>query len=251
MKRHFYVFLLLLFSAGSGYAQESNPASPVDTADKKLINIVKLNVTSLFIGNIFIQDELSLNKWSSVCLSVGIIPSMNIASYVSIDDPDNNVKNVDVSGWNITPEYRYYVSGKGPRGFYLAPYFRYGKMSMDDFEFTYERDNGTKEKTLVSGEASQTVGGIMVGSQWRLGKRLTLDWWIAGVAFGKSETNFNGTGNFDPGQQQDIVDELRQIEDDLPLGDLDYTVTSNSIDATYDSGLPMFRGFGLCLGYIF
>ncbi|QIX61020.1 DUF3575 domain-containing protein [Hymenobacter lutimineralis] len=74
------------------------------------------------------------------------------------------------SGFGLTPEYRFYLSGEALDGFYVGPYLRYQSFSLTN---TYEDNTGNKEEDKAT--LSTFGGGIAVGRQWAFKKRITLD----------------------------------------------------------------------------
>src|SRR6187551_248312 len=115
-------------------------------------NIVKLNVLALGLSNISLQYERSLNVNSSVCLGFSYLPERGLPGFAEPDDPTHNAEDFKLGGFAITPEYRYYFSGNGPKGFYAAGYFRYSKYTTNDYEFSYDQSNGNTGKVKYSGD---------------------------------------------------------------------------------------------------
>lgn len=214
-------------------------------------NVVKINVMSLFLTNVSLQYERTLNEHSSVALGFSFLPSRGLPSFTVKDNNSEDLGALSFGGWSITPEYRYYFSGKAPKGFYMAPYFRHASYSIDALGVTYNSSTtGLDERVFVDGNFKSNVLGLMFGSQWNLGEHMTLDWWILGFGFGSQKATIAGSGNFDPLEQQDLRNDIADIDNDVP-GDLTYTVTSNTISVSYKYSSPAVRGFGLCLGYKF
>ncbi|MFZ7116495.1 MAG: DUF3575 domain-containing protein [Bacteroidota bacterium] len=237
MKKH--LLIIFMFSAFAANAQT---------------NIVKWNAFGMFLGNISLQYERTLNEHSSVALGLSYLPSRGFpTAAISSDDKtqEADLKKLSFSGFAITPEYRYYFTGKAPKGFYAAPYFRYSKYSFDDVYITYTNSTtNVDERVIAGGDFKTTVIGVMVGAQWELGEHFALDWWIIGAGFGGQKGTFTATGDFNQGDITDINSELASTDADFP-GSLDYTVTSTKVEIEYKSGFPAVRGFGLCLGYKF
>ncbi len=214
-------------------------------------NVVKWNLMGLFLGNVSLQYERTLNEHSAVALGFGFLPSRGLPTIITDEDSTGDLKLLSISGFSITPEYRYYFSGKAPKGFYMAPYIRYSKYSIDKLGVSYNSSTtGLDERIFVDGSFKATTLGLMFGSQWLLGEHMTLDWWILGVGFGSQKATIAGTGNFDASEINDIKSDLADMDEDFP-GELEYTVSSNSVSVAYKYGAPAIRGFGLCLGYKF
>ena len=213
-------------------------------------NIVKLNLSSLIFTNISLQGEHVLNDNSSVALGISYMPKRGVPNIAADKDTTGNADNFSYSGFSITPEYRYYFSGKAPKGFYAAAYFRYSHLPTKDWDYIYD-DNGKKTTYKISGAWDVAVVGVMIGSQWTLGDHFTFDWWILGAGFGKNSSVYEGTGPLTASQQTSIKNTIEENKDALVVGDIDYEVTSNSVKVEIKSGLPAIRAFGLCLGYVF
>ena len=104
-------------------------------------NIIKWNVMALGLGNVSLQYERSINTHSSVALGFSILPTRGLPSTFTDKSTNTDLLLLSFSGWSITPEYRYYCSNNGPKGFYFAPYLRYSKYSIDNIDLSYDDDN--------------------------------------------------------------------------------------------------------------
>src|SRR5436853_7266005 len=106
-------------------------------------NTIKLNVLALLAVNISIQDEYTLNGNSGLCLGVSYLPERKIITNGVPADRETEIKDLSFSGFSITPEYRYYFKGNGPKGLYLAGYFRYAQYSTNEAEYKFKRHDST------------------------------------------------------------------------------------------------------------
>jgi hypothetical protein len=248
MKKHIYTTLLALFVFSCVTAQD-NPSAGSTFENR---NILKLNLTSLSLTNIYLQDEYTLSKKSSVALGLSYMPERNLPKYITDNDSSGNSANLTFSGFSITPEFRWYFTGKAPKGFYLAPYLRYSKYTTTGYNFLYDKSGGQNNAYVtLDGDLSGVAIGLMAGSQWTIGNHFSIDWWILGAGFSSSKATFEGKSN-EPLTQSDIDDIKSSINGtDLPFGTIESEVTSNLVKITYTSGLPGLRGFGLAIGYIF
>lgn len=213
-------------------------------------NQIKLNLFSLFVGNFSLQFEHKISDHSSLCFGASYLPSRNLPSVITKQDSTGNLDGLSFSGFSFTPEYRYYFSGKAPKGFYLAPYIRYSKYSIEKVGIDYTNTSTNQTQTVyLAGDMKTTVVGLMLGSQWTLGEHFTLDWWMIGAGVGSNKSTFTGYGNFSPSDIADIKSSLQDTKGNIP-GTLSYEVNSTSASISYS--LPVaFRGAGLCLGYRF
>lgn len=165
------------------------------------------------------------------------------------DDPDTErqINNLKVGNFAFMPEVRYYFGKKGAfRGFYMGLFASIASYSAT---VPIEFDNaGTTEYIPMSGKITCITGGLMIGAQFKLSKKIYLDWWILGPNYGNSNGSLSGKKNMDPIEQQDLRDELADL--DIPLTKFTYNV--NSTGATMDFKGP-WAGIrsGLCIGFRF
>lgn len=162
MKELFFAATLLLV-AGSASAQD---------------NVVKLNILSPAIktGSFFFEHKL--NAASSVQLGAAF-------TQASIDE-------VDLSGFVITPEYRFYLSDskEAPHGFYVGPYLRYR-----NFTLKYEESDFNGNSELFKASLNTFGGGVLIGHQWIFKQRFSLDTFL-GPSYGVgSLDNEDNQGN--------------------------------------------------------
>ena len=97
------------------------------------------------------------------------------------------VSNTKISGYGITPEYRFYLSQTpAPNGFYVAPFLRYSSFTAQD------NSNNTVNKATVT----QAGGGVVVGRQWVFKERVTFDMFIGPKYQNTSTKVTSGTDSF-------------------------------------------------------
>ena len=115
------------------------------------VNILKVNILSplarTFSG--FYERKIA----PSASLQVGF-------SYTGarLDD-------VQLRGWSVVPEFRYYAGKKEAlEGFYVAPFMRIGNFEVSD--------------DFAKADLTSIGGGLLVGNQWIFSKGLTLDLFI-------------------------------------------------------------------------
>tara|TARA_R110001599_G_scaffold221395_4_gene420016 strand:+ start:31686 stop:32426 length:741 start_codon:yes stop_codon:yes gene_type:complete len=214
-------------------------------------NIVKLNLTALPLGSIDMQYERTVGRKMSAALGLrmvpgGALPFTSIIESSEGQDASVQLDKLEFGNFAITPEFRFYL-GKhdGPRGFYIAPFARYSVINMKVPNFVIESSSGTIN---LDGQISGFSGGLMLGSQWRLGKRIYLDWWIIGAGYGSSSGDINGVGDLSPTEQED----LREDFSDLNIGVIktETTVDANGVNVGFDGPWATLRG-GLLLGIKF
>jgi hypothetical protein len=223
--------------------------------DKK--NIPKFTFTSLIFRNIQLQYERVLNRKFSAGLTYSFIPEGDfpfrdriINSVDNEDAVSRYIENATLQYSSFTPEIRFYL-GKGyGKGFYLAPFYRHTSYTLDNINFYYDTDEGFEEKLDTGGDLSSNTFGLQIGSQFNLGSRLILDWYIMGPHYGSSSGDLSGrTGRtLSETEQQSLKNELDEI--DFPLGDFSNEVNSNGAIVKVDGPWAGIRA-GLALGYRF
>lgn len=259
-----FLFVLVILCINSALGQEENlnsgseqlqPLSEYSWSNRK--NIPKFNFTGLVFRNIQLQYERVLNRKFSAGLTYSLIPEGDFPFKDLIVEAAGD--EVDISGYienasfkysSFTPEIRFYL-GKGyGKGFYLAPFFRHTEYSMKEVQFTYTSDEGLEENLDTSGTLSSNTFGLQIGSQFNLGSRLILDWYILGPHYGTGNGDLAGrTGqSLSETEQESLKQDLDDI--DFPFGDFSNEVNSNGATLTVDGPWAGIRA-GLALGYRF
>ena len=129
-----FILIALIFSALSTHAQE-------------IRNVAKTNIAAPFFNAVSLSFERTLNKSHSLNVTFNFLDQSAIVF-------------TEYSGYQITPEYRFYLSKKvSPEGLYVAPYLRYSNLTFDHGFFTSTKG---KYKGLGLGNA--------LGYQWLAGK---------------------------------------------------------------------------------
>lgn len=150
-------------------------------------NVIKANIFSPLVktGSFFYERGLNDNS------------SLQLGMYFTAFSAGN----VKWRGFGITPEYRYYPSGNGVNGFYLAPFLRYQSITIsEEFsnDYTTFDSNGNISTVSLTEESSATLstfgGGFLIGRQWIFGEHISLDSFIGpcynvGSASAKSNSN--------------------------------------------------------------
>lgn len=227
-------------------------------------NIIKTNLTGDAIGNYNITYERSILKKMSFSLGVrympkGAVPFKDELAKL-INDPNVKVNDFQLGNFAITPELRLYLSAGKMKGFYIAPYGRYASFDMTvPIAYSYtETGTGLKKtaEVLFDGKITSMSGGVLLGTQFQIAKKLVLDIWIIGGHYGTSSGTVNAT-NFTPAittQQQ--ADALQtQLNDLKEVGPFKFEgkLAADWKTATITSTGPWagVRGLGLSLGFRF
>lgn len=247
-----YLLLILPFLFSKVCSQEITP----DSAEK--MNIIKTNVTAYAFRNINLSYERAFNQWFSVNVGFGTMPEGKVPFINAFlkDKDEERFQNLRVKATNFTVEPRFYLGAGYGKGFYVAPYYRYSKVSSNTFDFYYDfkPTNGVTYQIPLkgSGDTNGNSGGLMVGVQFFLtnSQNLVLDLWIAGAHYGSGKGDFTLTSDYPltPEMQQQLKKEIENL--DIPF--VKYTVETNPNGARIKVDGP-WAGFrsGLSLGYRF
>jgi len=236
-------------------AQDSTvtQAKPVTNENRK--NVVKLNLVpfglmAVGLSNFSMQYERALGNKISVCLGFSYMPSSGLPSQYASSDL---LKALKISGYSITPEFRFYLGKKGaPRGFYLAPYFKYASYSITtNYKFTrVDTVPGPPPTTVetpfdwaIKGNYSFIGGGLMMGVHYIIKNRVSIDWGILGAHFGASKVSMSVSdpanfGQFPDQVANDLEKELSDSYSSLP-GKAVVDVTKEGFTVDYK---PPFSG---------
>jgi len=245
--------MLIAAQSGNVMAQERG-GSDYDPMEKP--NIVKINLISLVYKNISLQYERVLGEKISVAIGLRYMPKSSLVFTNTIDQlasaDSTNLSDWKASSYAITPEFRFYPKHAG-KGFYLAPYLRYRNVGLD-LPVDYRDDNGVQQNVSVTGNLSSLIGGLMIGSQFNLGKMITLDWYIFGLQYGVSNGKLDIATSkpLSANDQADIRSSLADLKAaSNSFNDINYVVTSSGGSISGKFGALGFRGFGLNLGFKF
>lgn len=167
---------------------------PVFANSQKLIggkNIIKTNLSGDAIGNYNITYERSILKKMSFSLGFRYMAKTTVPLKSTlekvINNPDVRVNDFQMGNFAITPELRLYLSAGKMKGFYIAPYARYASFDLS-VPVTYDYNTGSSEKpsALFDGTFTSFSGGLLLGTQFQIAKKLVLDIWIIGAHYGTS-----------------------------------------------------------------
>ena len=258
-----YVFLILLSFSQISFAQKINSNYENDQNSGELVewqsrkNIIKFIPTSLIVRNFQFQYERVLNKRFSVALGYSIIPEGDFPfkDYVleSVDDEEDvgrYINDASLKYSSFTPEIRIYLGEGYGKGFYIAPFYRHSSYTVKNVQIFYDGDNGGEQQMDTNGDLKTDTFGLLFGAQFKIGSRITLDWFILGPNYGFSNGNLLGLAEqpFSENEQQNLREELDDI--DLPIGDFSYEVDSDGAKIDIDGPWGGIRA-GLAVGFRF
>ncbi|MCP9199769.1 DUF3575 domain-containing protein [Gramella sp. GC03-9] len=251
----FFLALNLSFGQETNQAfQEEEELKPIYTQRK---NIPKFAPTSLVFRNFQFQYERVLNQRFSVALTYSTIPEgdfpfkdLLLESADEEEDLNRYLENSSIKYTSFTPEIRIYFGDGYGKGFYLAPFYRHTNYDLKGIQFYYDSDEGNEEVVVTSGELKSNTFGLQVGSQFNLGNRLVLDWFIIGPHYGTSNGDLLGrtTETLSEQEQQDLDEVLSDI--DMPVGDFTHEVDSRGANIKVDGPWGGIRA-GIAIGYRF
>lgn len=214
-------------------------------------NTIKVGLLSPLGRNLTLEYERVIADHQSIAVQVGYVIPWN--DPFSLADDFEGISNPIVTGFNVTPQYRFYLGQRSyaPAGLYLAPYLRYYRLS---FETDYQDDF---DMVSVAGSFqarySTTGLGAQLGYQWVVNDVFTVDWYFLGL--GLYLYGADVELNLDQAQGvglEEIQERINEQLSEVPLigTALDAQMEGQSIRGSIF--LP-FLGFrtGLSLGYRF
>ena len=259
----YYLFLLVFLASSTLLFSQNNEIKDslqtlqeekLDYQSKK--NMVKLSLTSLAFRNFQFQYERALNKTFSLALSYSFIPNGDLPMKGLVekyaDDPElnNPLDGVAVAYSSFTPEVRIYLGEGYGKGFYLAPFFRTSKYTIENLDIDYELDSGNTTSLATGGSIKTNTFGLLLGAQFNIGKSIVLDWWIMGPHYGSSNGSIEGISPqpLSEMEQQVLLNELEDI--DIPLTETKSEVSANGAKIKIDGPWGGIKA-GVSIGYRF
>ncbi|MEJ7695040.1 DUF3575 domain-containing protein, partial [Daejeonella sp.] len=229
MEKKLFLLLALGIITSTCLAQETTEEARQKTTVEGGKNLVKINLLSLPVRNISLGYEHQIGRRVTAALGFRVMPKggLPLRSTISdlIDDPetDRQLDKLEIGNVAFTPEVRFYLGKEVMRGFYLAPFVRISSYNVDvPIEFDV---NGTTQVMPLSGKLNTFTGGLQIGSQWRLGGKMYLDWWILGPQYGSANGAIDGKKALNAQEQQELREELQDIE--VPFAETTTTVNAS------------------------
>ncbi len=231
-------------------------------------NIIKTNLSGDAIGNYNITYERSLAKKFSISLGVRYMPKSTMPQFLQdkvselVDDKNVLIKDFQMGNFAITPEFRLYLSAGKMKGFYIAPYVRYSSFDLQvPVAYTYTNGlNTVNASAFFNGTFTAISGGLLLGSQFQIAKKIVLDVWIIGGHYGTSNGTINAT-DFNPpidptnaNQKQAFKDQVESVNNkDYGPFKFKGEVSSDYKTATFTTtgAWAGVRALGLNLGFRF
>jgi hypothetical protein len=248
MNKTIALFLLLpLFSL----AQEKTSPARVPK------NIVRWNLSSMVLGNYHFTYERALSKKISLSFSYRFMPTGTIPFKDYFDNnllsDDVKFSEITVGNSAITPELRFYLGKGNMKGFYLAPYLRFSTFNATTpISYTSTSGGSAVEKTGdFIGKITATSGGIMLGWQFNLSKKLLLDFQIIGAHYGSCNGNldFVTVVSLSPSDQTSLQNSLNGIQ--IEPFNISSTVNSSGANIKVSGPWGGIRGANIGIGFRF
>ena len=186
-------------------------------------NVIKLNLMALPMSNISMGYEKFVNDYVSLQLGAGYKLPTNLGTAFAEEGLGK------INGWHITPEVRMYTSGSG-RGFYIAPYGRYGVSSISMDILNYTDENGIDFQLDATGYNREIGVGLQLGAQWFIGDKISVDWFFLGPRRSFMRAGIKISGSDAIADWADVgASQSSQLEN---YGVLDVRTNSNSVDVS-------------------
>lgn len=222
--------------------------------------VVKINLSGVVIKSFTAQYERILNRHSSITLSASLSPNAPLPfkqalmdQYGENEDARRAINSTLFTKRIGTLEYRFYVAGHAPTGWYIAPFVRYINMDIAQ-DYTYTPSDDILHHANLKARFNAGGAGVLLGYQWMFGKRVGLDLWLLGPFYGTNvKADFVGNDPLWPSlKPADVVKLEKDIENTkLPLYSVEATMNLPTITAHLDGPYYGIRAFGLALSYRF
>lgn len=252
--------LISTFISNNAWAGEPSSKSimlkPTSTkAEGSSQNVIKVNLMALGMKSISLQYERAFHRKLSGAFGFNFMPSRDLPGFFGSDPM---LSKTTLSGFSLTPELRFYPGKKeAPRGFYLAPYLRYGKFGtnipVDALDPLTNRDRTFNFELKYGGFG----GGLMIGSQWLIADVVSIDWWIIGGHYGSgtlsgsvSDPYFGLLSDAEKSQLEAEIKNEIIISGSSFVKDVNVDITNNSAKVSVKVPYSGIRS-GLTIGYAF
>lgn len=215
-----FIFISVLFAV-QGFGQEVDTLYIQRDAVHK--NVIKLNPTPMMLWhkkNVTFSYERVLNPKQSFTVGLGYLVFNNLLDDTILNVFTNTTR--EKSGLNFSFEYRFYMNKRNsrtiPDGLFLAPFFSC---------YLYQFKNGLDIIDTPPGDFATLSGGFyafnfggVLGYQFVLWKRMTLDLIMIGPAVSYYGGKLNIKGDVDLEDIKDMNEELyNKIKEKYPMVD--------------------------------
>ena len=226
-------------------------------------NLIKTNLFSLALNNYNLTYERAITKKLSISAGYRTMPKGTAPLKKYIEDyvgrNDFEINSFQLGNTALTLEGRLYLGRKTLNGFYLSPYLRYTDYSFV-FPITHPQNISSggainNPAILLTGNVQALCGGLMMGVQSNLSKRLVMDVTIIGAHFGNSKGVLTASNITPALTGQDLIDFQQTINDYQEVGPYKFvgTVYPDGTGAEQKANGPWIgiRTLSFTLGYRF
>ncbi|HTN21801.1 MAG TPA: DUF3575 domain-containing protein [Pelobium sp.] len=253
MKKIYFTFFALFLIASQVEASQTDSKADSSKVIPGRKNLIKLNLPTLALRTYALEYERAIGKKTALSLGYRFMPKGGIPLKGVINDLINDeetykqLNTFDVSNNAITPQIKFYFGKDIFKGFYLAPFARFATYKVDGL-YNYDADeDGIDEQIPMQGELKTITGGLELGVNFRLSKRIHLNI-NAGPQFGSSKGNFDGNKSLSTLEQDKLREDLKDLE--IPFADTEVTVDGNGAHVKLDGPWAGFKA-GIMLGFRF
>lgn len=219
--------MILLFS---GFSCLVNAQETTNFSDDK--NMIKWNLLGLTSSTISLQYERLIAPKTSIAANINIMPKRSIPFFDTVTNIVKDkgavdiLKDVKMNAFSFTPEVRFYLGKEGMRGFYIAPFVRYDRFSVElPVEYIYKEK---LESVTINGNVDGFSGGLSFGAQWRLASQWYLDVTFVGASYGFASGELSGRRSLDAEEQTEVRKAIEEVE--LPVVKYTYEVNDEGVD---------------------
>jgi hypothetical protein len=210
------IALILIFYSNRLYCQQTDTALTLKTSSgKKYKNVVRYNLSGpLLFGfdkYVIFGYERVVNARQSFSINIG---GVGLPSLVSLNtDSFYLQKDVKNTGYNISVDYRFYLSKENkyapPHGIYIGPYISYNHFIREN-KWTYQRPGSANEPITANTRLNIFTVGAELGYQFVFWKRLTLDLVLVGPGLANYDIKATVGGNLSDAERENLQDILKQ-----------------------------------------
>ncbi len=220
-------------------------------------NAVKVNLSSLVLRNYHIQYERKIISKLTVNVGFRTMPKGKLpwqdqlVKYAGLDNPNIELGRFQIGNTAFTVEPRIYLSKKAMKGFYIGPYARWASFDLAlPFQVKYNDPTPKSDPVDFTGKVTSFSGGLKIGTQFSIAKRIALDiCWIGGH-FGTSKGDLNFAGDLSNPNKRDAVDRAIRDFDPSPFKKT-HTVSTTGAKIESDGPWAGFSGLALTVGIKF
>lgn len=292
--KHLFTTLLFCVVTSYSFAQTDTTAAPVLSLDSTNTlqtslapavdtlqapvntevfrkNSIKMNLSSLAFSNYSFSYERAIARKITLVGGYSFLPTTTISSIPVVDKAiemtsesedfedgeefEEALKKGKAASSAITGEIRFYTGKKpGARGFYASIYGRYTTMDLSYLD-VYEDALGIEHDLPYNATLKGFSGGIMLGAQWLIAKRVTFDWYIVGGHYGSVSGDLTAKVDLSMLSEQDKAELEEEIEDMFEYSDgksyVDATVKDNGMFGKVKGPFGGIRAVGFNIGIAF